>query len=229
MKNEKQIELSFIEKLKELKYIYREDIKDKASLEENFRKHFQELNRVRLSDSEFARLKESIITPDVFSAAKILRETNTFKRDDDTPLQYTLVNTNDWCKNEYEVINQLRINTENSHHRYDVIILINGIPVVQVELKSLQITPKRAMEQIVDYKMIREMDIQILCSVSCSFLLSAMKVIPTILPTTTKSILLLMLMNAFCLYINLPIRIIKKLPICTIFLRLCCVNVLWVS
>ena len=152
MKNEKQIELSFIEKLKELKYIYREDIKDKASLEENFRKHFQELNRVRLSDSEFARLKESIITPDVFSAAKILRETNTFKRDDDTPLQYTLVNTNDWCKNEYEVINQLRINKENSHHRYDVIILINGIPVVQVELKSLQITPKRAMEQIVDYK-----------------------------------------------------------------------------
>lgn len=78
MKNEKQIELSFIEKLKELKYIYREDIKDKASLEENFRKRFQELNRVRLSDSEFARLKESIITPDVFSAAKILRETNTF-------------------------------------------------------------------------------------------------------------------------------------------------------
>ena len=45
MKNEKQIELSFIEKLKELKYIYREDIKDKASLEENFRKHFQELNK----------------------------------------------------------------------------------------------------------------------------------------------------------------------------------------
>ena len=152
MKNEKQIELSFIKKLKELKYTYREDIKDKTSLEENFRKHFQELNRVRLSDSEFSRLKESIITPDVFSAAKILRETNTFKRDDDTPLQYTLVNTNDWCKNEYEVINQLRINTENSHHRYDVIILINGIPVAQVELKSLQITPKRAMEQIVDYK-----------------------------------------------------------------------------
>lgn len=113
MKDEKQIELSFIKKLEELKYVYREDIKDKAALEENFRKHFQELNRVRLSDSEFARLKENIITPDVFSAAKILRETNTFKRDDDTPLQYTLVNTNDWCKNEYEVINQLRINTEN--------------------------------------------------------------------------------------------------------------------
>ncbi len=152
MRSEKQIEQSFIETLEELKYTYREDIKDRASLEKNFRKHFQELNRVRLSDPEFARLKESIITPDVFSAAKILRETNTFKRDDDTPLQYTLVNTVDWCKNEYEVINQLRVNTENSHHRYDVIILINGIPVVQIELKTLQITPKRAMEQIIEYK-----------------------------------------------------------------------------
>lgn len=152
MKNESQIETDFIKKLQELKYTYREDIKDRASLEENFRKHFEELNRVKLSDSEFTRLKESIITPDVFLAAKRLRETNTFKRDDDTPLQYTLVNTVDWCKNEYEVINQLRINTENSYHRYDVIILINGIPVVQVELKSLQITPRRAIEQIVEYK-----------------------------------------------------------------------------
>lgn len=152
MKSEKQIEFSFIDKLTELKYTYRDDIRDKASLEANFREHFERLNRVKLSDSEFMRLKDSIITADVFSAAKALREINTFKRDDDTPLQYTLVNINNWCKNEYEVINQLRINTENSNHRYDVIILINGLPVVQIELKSLQITPKKAMEQIVEYK-----------------------------------------------------------------------------
>ncbi len=152
MKDERQIENDLIEKLKELKYTYREDIKDKAALEENFRNHFQNLNRVRLSNSEFLRLKESIITSDVFAAAQKLREINTFKRDDDTPLQYTLVNTVDWCKNEYEVINQLRINTENSYHRYDVIILINGIPVVQIELKSLHVTPRRAVEQIVKYK-----------------------------------------------------------------------------
>ncbi len=152
MKNEKQIETSFIKKLVELKYTYREDIKTKAALEENFRNHFQNLNRVKLSDSEFQRLKEMIITPDVFAAAKILRETNTFKRDDDTPLQYTLVNTVDWCKNEYEVINQLHINTENNYHRSDVILLINGIPTVQIELKALEIIPKRAMEQVVEYK-----------------------------------------------------------------------------
>ncbi|HFL3236735.1 TPA: type I restriction endonuclease subunit R, partial [Clostridioides difficile] len=152
MKSERQIEVEFIEKLRDLKYIYREDIRDKAALEANFKQHFERLNRVRLSDSEFARLRDSIITADVFTAAKTLREINTFKRDDDTPLQYTLVNIKDWCKNEFEVINQLRINTDNSSHRYDVIILINGVPVVQVELKSLQITPKKAMEQIVEYK-----------------------------------------------------------------------------
>ncbi len=152
MKSEKQIELDFIQKLQDLKYIYREDICDKASLDANFRAHFEKLNRVKLSDSEFARLKDSIITADVFAAARLLREINTFMRDDNTPLQFSLVNTIDWCKNDFEVVNQLRINTDNSNHRYDVIILINGVPVVQIELKSLQITPKKAMEQIVNYK-----------------------------------------------------------------------------
>jgi len=77
---------------------------------------------------------------------------NSFERDDGTPLNYMLVNIRDWCKNDYEVVNQLRINTHSSHHRYDVILLINGVPVVQIELKSLAVSPRRAMQQIVDYK-----------------------------------------------------------------------------
>lgn len=152
MRIEKNIEESFILKLEDLKYNYRKDIKDRVSLEANFREHFKKLNRVDLSDSEFARLKETIITPEVYNASKMLRETNTFKRDDDTPLQYTLVNIKDWCKNEFEVVNQLRMNTENSNHRYDAIILINGLPIVHVELKTLHINPKKAMEQIIEYK-----------------------------------------------------------------------------
>jgi type I restriction enzyme, R subunit len=62
------------------------------------------------------------------------------------------VNIKDWCKNTFEVINQLRMNTDNSHHRYDVLLLMNGVPVVQIELKALEILPRRAMQQIVDYK-----------------------------------------------------------------------------
>lgn len=152
MTKEQEIENSLIAKLQDLKYTYREDIRDKASLEKNFREKFEALNHVRLTDSEFSRLRDEIVNSDVFAAAKTLRERNTFQREDGTPLQYTLVNIKDWCKNEFEVINQLRINTDNSHHRYDVILLINGVPVVQIELKTLGLTPRRAMEQIVEYK-----------------------------------------------------------------------------
>jgi len=152
MRKETQIEESLIAKLTDLKYSYRPDIRDRASLENNFRAKFQSLNRVNLTDAEFYRLRDEIINADVFVASKRLREINTFMREDGTPLHYTLVNIKDWCKNDYEVINQLRINTENSYHRYDVILLINGIPVVQIELKDLEVSPRRAMQQIVDYK-----------------------------------------------------------------------------
>ena len=152
MIKEQQIEDSLIAKLTDLKYTHRTDIRDKASLEKNFREKFQALNRVNLTDAEFERLLKEIINPDVFASSKRLREINTFTREDGTPLHYTLVNIKDWCKNEFEVINQLRINTSKSHHRYDVILLINGIPVVQIELKSLEVSPRRAMQQIVDYK-----------------------------------------------------------------------------
>lgn len=152
MNKENQIEENLIAQLKGLKYIYRPDIVDRKTLEQNFKEKFETLNRVRLSDSEFLRLREEIINPDVFAASKLLRERQYFQREDGTPLHYTLVNIKDWCKNDYEVIQQLRINTENSHQRYDVILLINGLPVVQIELKKLDISPRKAMQQIVDYK-----------------------------------------------------------------------------
>lgn len=81
--NEAGIEDLFIQKLRDLKYTDRPDIHDRASLEKNFREKFEALNRVRLTDSEFARLLEEIVTPDVFTAAKTLRQINAFTRDDD--------------------------------------------------------------------------------------------------------------------------------------------------
>ncbi len=129
---ENRIEQSLIHKLTDLKYTHRPDIRDREALEKNFRNKFEALNRVHLTDSEFARLHDEIVTADVFTAALTLRERNFFQREDGTPLNYTLVNIKDWCKNDFEVINQLRINTDNSHHRYDVILLINGVPVVQI-------------------------------------------------------------------------------------------------
>jgi len=149
---ENQIELDLVAKLGDLKYTYRPDIRDRVALEANFREKFEALNCVKLTNSEFQRLLDGVVTPDVYNAAQTLRNINAFERNDGTPLNYTLVNIKDWCKNHFEVVNQLRINTANSHHRYDVILLINGVPVAQIELKTLAVSPRRAMQQIVDYK-----------------------------------------------------------------------------
>lgn len=108
---EHQLEDQLIETLRGLKYAYRPDIRDRATLDANFRRHFEALNRVTLTDGEFERLLDEIVTPDVFTASRTLREINSFTRDDGTPLNYTLVNIKDWCKNTFEVVNQLCINT----------------------------------------------------------------------------------------------------------------------
>lgn len=91
MTKEYQIEQEFIQKLIELKYTYRPDITDRKSLEHNFRNKFEALNKVQLTDHEFLRLRDEIITSDVFQASKKLREMQYFQRDDGTPLHYTLV------------------------------------------------------------------------------------------------------------------------------------------
>ncbi len=149
---EGDIERELINKLIDLKYRYRSDINNRVLLEQNFRDQFESLNCIRLTDNEFERLLEQVITADTYKASQILRENNYFERDDGTPFHYTLVNIKDWCKNTFEVINQVRLNTDYTHHVYDVVLLINGIPVVQIELKNQQISPSRAMEQIIEYK-----------------------------------------------------------------------------
>jgi type I restriction enzyme, R subunit len=86
------IESGFIGTLQGLKYEYRSDITNSAALEQNFREKFEALNRVRLTDSEFARLLGEIVTDDVFTAAKTLRGINSFTRDDGQhPLEHRLV------------------------------------------------------------------------------------------------------------------------------------------
>jgi type I site-specific restriction-modification system R (restriction) subunit len=68
-------------------------------------------------DAKLINHLKSIFTPildinqcvmDVFKTSKILREINTFEREDGTPLHYTLINIKDWCKNTFEGVNQLR-------------------------------------------------------------------------------------------------------------------------
>jgi type I restriction enzyme R subunit len=89
MSKENQIEENLITQLTELKYIHRPDIVDRKTLEQNFKAKFEALNRVRLTESEFLRIREEIINPDTFVASKLLRERQYFQREDGTPLHYT--------------------------------------------------------------------------------------------------------------------------------------------
>ena len=149
---ESQIEQKLVKQLEDLKYVYRADIKDRESLERNFREKFNLRNYCHLSDSEFDMLLSDLIDKDVFKCSKKLREQQLFYREDGIPLYYKLIDTEDWCKNSFEVVSQVRINTSNSNQRYDVVLLINGLPLVQIELKNHPVNPRKAMKQIIDYK-----------------------------------------------------------------------------
>lgn len=96
--SESVLEQQFIGTLEGLKYAIRDDIRDRDALHRNFREKFEALNRVRLTNKEFDRLLQQTITPDVFVASRNLRDTNTFECEDGTPLNFTLVDTRDWCK-----------------------------------------------------------------------------------------------------------------------------------
>ncbi|MNI98755.1 hypothetical protein D3C73_1576630 [compost metagenome] len=69
----------------DLKYTYRNDIRGRKSLETNFRKKFNALNLVSLTDAEFVRLRDEIINSGVFIASKILYQRNTFLREEQFP------------------------------------------------------------------------------------------------------------------------------------------------
>ena len=88
-----------------MKYEYRSDIRDRAALEKNFRKKFDALNHVHLTDGEFQRLLDAIVTPDVFTAARPLPTINSFTRDARSPPgdQHTATHNGDFtgrCEGE---------------------------------------------------------------------------------------------------------------------------------
>lgn len=159
---ELQLENNLIRELKKQNYEHRTDIKDENTLNQNFKRHLElrnskELNGKSLTQGEFKRFLSDIITGDVYSASTILRDKVQFQRDDNTVVYLSLFNMKEWCANDFEVINQFILphseNSENTKNdRYDVIILINGLPLVHIELKRDKISPKNALAQIIKYK-----------------------------------------------------------------------------
>lgn len=125
-------------------------------LERNFREQINEHNKFRLeekplSNKEFERLMIKISGKGVFQSAKELRQLQDIQRDDGTIAYIELFNTREWCQNIFQVTHQTTVEGKYTN-RYDVTLLINGLPLVQIELKRRGMDMKEAFNQIKRYK-----------------------------------------------------------------------------
>lgn len=153
--SESKLEERMIEQLKKQGY-EQVIINNETDLINNFRtqlnKHNEEvLAGNPLSDKEFERLLTKIMNKSVFQSATDLRQKQDIERDNGKRIYLELFNTKDWCKNLYQVSHQITVNGTYTN-RYDVTLLINGLPLVQIELKRRGIDFKEAFNQIIRYK-----------------------------------------------------------------------------
>ena len=143
--SEQQLENALITQLETLGWD-RVTIKDEADLVSNLKRQLEVHNKTSLSDTEFKQVLNKLARGNIFEKAKILRDKADFTRDDGTTGYIELINQRQWCKNQYQVTNQVTM--EGSYkNRYDVTLLVNGLPLVQVELKRRGLEMKEAFNQ----------------------------------------------------------------------------------
>ena len=124
-------------------------INDEKDLNANFKRQLEKLNKISLTDDEFTRIYNHLDGGSKFDKAKKLRDRYALEREDGT-VYIKFLNQKDWCKNLFQVSNQITIQGKYEN-RYDVTLLINGLPLVQIELKRRGNTLKEAFNQIGRY------------------------------------------------------------------------------
>ena len=121
-------------------------IEDEEALIINLKKQLEKHNKTLLSDLEFRQILNKLAKGNIFDKAKILRDKVDYTRDDGEIGYVELINQIKWCKNEYQVTNQVTMKGKYTN-RYDVTILVNGLPLVQIELKRRGLEMKEAFNQ----------------------------------------------------------------------------------
>lgn len=122
----------------------------KNQLEKHNRKRLAEAGRTAFTDKEFEKIRIHLEGGTRFEKAKKLRDLYPLDTEDGQRIWVEFLNRQKWCKNEFQVSNQ--ITTEGRKKcRYDVTILINGLPLVQIELKRKGTELKEAYNQIQQY------------------------------------------------------------------------------
>ncbi len=148
--SEQILEEQLIANLQKLGYQYL-SINDEKGLLTNLKNQLEKHNQISLSDAEFDKVLNILNKGSVFEKAKTLRQKQHIIRDNGDNLYFEFLNVEHWCQNQYQVTNQ--VTQEGKYkNRYDVTLLINGLPLVQIELKRRGLELKEAFNQINRYQ-----------------------------------------------------------------------------
>ena len=151
--SEAQLEQQFIEQLNSQKY-ETVSIPDYDALLENFKVQFEKFNKSKLeipiTEKEWERIFNIMLGKSVYQSAKILRDKFVLEREDGTKVYLSFFDT-DHTKNIFQVANQTTV-VGKYKNRYDVTLLVNGLPLVQIELKRRGIDIREAVNQVMRYK-----------------------------------------------------------------------------
>jgi len=126
-------------------------IKTEDDLLSNLKTQLEKHNKTTFTASEFERIVIHLSKGNIFDKAKTLRDKYVLQKDNGDKAYIEFINQDFWCQNQFQVTNQITINGKREN-RYDVTILINGLPLVQIELKRRGIELKEAFNQIQRYQ-----------------------------------------------------------------------------
>lgn len=126
-------------------------IRNQNDLLNNLKTQLEIHNKTTFSKQEFDKILNHLAKGNIFNKAKTLRGRFHYVKDDGTSAWIQFLNQEHWCKNHFQITHQVA-QEGNYKNRYDVTILINGFPLVQIELKRRGLEMKEAFNQINRYQ-----------------------------------------------------------------------------
>lgn len=155
--SEQALENGLIATLQDMSYEYVE-LKEETNLYANFKKQLEKHNakelaavgKTEFTDKEFERICIHLEGGTLFEKSKKLRDLFPLETEDGKRVWVEFLDRNHWCQNEFQVSNQITVEGRKTC-RYDVTILVNGLPLVQIELKRRGVELKQAYNQIQRY------------------------------------------------------------------------------
>lgn len=150
MQTEKVLEEQLVAQLQKLGYGL-VVIKDEKELISNLKSQLEKHNNIQFSKAEFEKVLNILNKGSVFEKAKTLRERQHIVKDNGDNLYFEFINSEHWCQNQFQVTHQVTMEGKYKN-RYDVTLLINGLPLVQIEIKRRGLELKEAFNQINRYQ-----------------------------------------------------------------------------